>query len=87
MNWTKVRLTCAWLLFGLGCIPAIILIAIAAVVCLTALICTSILFAIALICILPGMLIAPNQQLDFTYKKEDVNMKAGWDWGKLGAQI
>ncbi len=83
MNWRNVRLTCAWLLFALGCGPAIFIIAFIAAMCLAAVICSAILFAIAIVCILPGMLIAPNRTLNFVYKKEDINVKATWDLGNL----
>lgn len=86
MNWRNVRLTCAWLLFALGCGPAIFIIAFIAAMCLAAVICSAILFAIAIACILPGMLLAPNRELNFIYKKEDVTVKATWDWGKLGVR-
>jgi len=83
MNWTNVRLTCAWLLFALGCIPAVFVVVIMICIAFVALVCIAILFAIAIVCILPGMLIAPNRTLNFAYEKEDVNVKATWNWGKL----
>jgi hypothetical protein len=83
INWANIRLTCAWLLFGLGCIPAVALVAFIAIISLTALTCIAILLAIAIACILPGMLIAPNRALNFVHEKKDVNVKATWDWGKI----
>jgi hypothetical protein len=71
INWTKVRTVCAWILFGLGCIPAIPIVAIAAV-----------LVVIAIACVSPGMLLAPGQKLGCTYTSEEYG-KGTWNWGKL----
>lgn len=75
INWTKVRNVCAWILFGLGCIPAF---PIAIVVVLLAI--------VAIACVSPGVLLAPGQKLSCTYAKgeHDITVEKGtWNWGKL----
>jgi len=83
MNWRNVRLTCAWLLFALGCGLAISLVIFMVIIALSALVCIAMLLAIAIACILPGVLMAPNRELNFIYGKEDINVKATWDWRKI----
>jgi len=75
INWKKVRLVCAWILFGLGCIPALAL-----------LIGVVVLGLLAIVCVSPGMLLAPNQSLNLTYKGDERNAsisKGTWNWDKL----
>ena len=75
INWKKVQLVCAWILFGLGCIPALILV-----------VGVLILGLLALACLTPGMLLAPGQSLNFVYKGNKRNAEIGkgtWNWGKL----
>ena len=62
MDWKKVQLVCARIVFGIGCIPAIIL-ALGVVI----------LGVLALACLIPGLLISPsrNWNWDKLRNKED----------------
>ena len=42
-----------------------------------------ILGILALACVMPGMLLAPDQSLNVTYKGEEHGAKGTWNWDKL----
>jgi type IV secretory pathway VirB3-like protein len=65
-----IRLASAWILFGIGCIPAALSVILAAVFIV-------IIGIFVMICIAPGILLAPRQNLRFAYK--DGHMSFGFN--------
>ena len=89
VNWKKIRTTCAWILFGFGCIPTAAVIICAALLIAAAVACATALFVIGMVCLLPGMLLAPGQKLNYTYSntEHDITVEKGtWNWSKLGVR-
>ena len=71
INWRKIQVVSSWIIFFIGCMPALIL-----------LIGVVVLGLLAIICVGPGILLAPNQSLHLGNRSASVE-KGAWNWDRL----